>query len=248
MAGHSKWANIKHKKAAADKKRGATFTKLARLIEVAAKGGPDPDMNFRLKLAVSKAREANMPAANIDKAIKKGAGLDSDKSSIEEISYEGMGPGNVAFMIDSVTDNKNRTVAELRNMFTKAGGALGNSGSVAWQFAQKGILEVKKNKSEDQELIFIDSGAEDITDLGDSYELQTDPKELNNVKQSLTDSGQEVIDAKLAMVATSSVTVKDVATAKKIMNLIETIEDHDDIDQVYTNFEIDESISADLDS
>lgn len=248
MAGHSKWANIKHKKAAADKKRGATFTKLARLVEVAAKGGPDPDMNFRLKLAVSKAREANMPAANIDKAIRKGAGLDSDKSSIEEISYEGMGPGNESFIIESVTDNKNRTVAELRNIFTKAGGALGNSGSVAWQFSQKGILEVTKKPGDDQELALIDSGAEDFNDLGNTYLVHTEPKELNTVKQNLTNQGFEVIDAKLAMIPSTPTVVSDPSVARKVISLIETLEDHDDIDQVYTNFEIDDSISQEIEN
>ena len=245
MSGHSKWANIKHKKEATDKKRGATFTKLARLIEVAAKGGPDPDMNFRLKLAVTKAREANMPAANIDKAIRKGAGLDSDKSQIEEIVYEGMGPGNVAFMIESLTDNKNRTVSELRNIFNKAGGTLGNSGSVAWQFAQKGILTIKKT-GPDQELAIIDAGADDLVELDDVYEVQTDPKDLNLVKQSLVEAGMLVEDAKLAQVPTATTKVESPEIAKKVIALIETLEEHDDVDQVYTNFEIGDEIAAQL--
>lgn len=247
MAGHSKWANIKHKKAAQDAKRGATFTKLARLIEVAAKSGPDPEMNFRLKLAVSKAREANMPAANIDKAIRKGAGLDSDKSQIEEITYEGVGPGNVAFIIESLTDNKNRTVSELRNIFNKAGGSLGNSGAVSWQFENVGLLTMKKTSS-DLELVIIESGAKDFTDLEDAYEVQTEPKDLNNVKQALVSSGAEVEDAKLAMVATQSAKVTEESVARKVIDLIDTLESHDDVAQVYTNFEIDEALASKLDA
>lgn len=247
MSGHSKWSTIKHKKAATDAKKGATFTKLARLIEVAAKSGADPEMNFRLKLAVSKAREANMPAANVDKAIRKGAGLDADKSQIEEITYEGVGPGNVAFMIEALTDNKNRTVSELRNIFTKAGGSLGNSGAVAWQFASRGLLTVNKKNDED-ELTIIDAGALDLTDLGDAYEVQTDPKDLNAVKVALTNAGMNVEDARLAMVPTTLVQITDLNTARKVMALIDTVESSDDVDQVFTNFDIDEAIADQLGS
>jgi YebC/PmpR family DNA-binding regulatory protein len=245
MSGHSKWSTIKHKKAATDAKKGATFTKLGRLIEVAAKGGPDPEMNFRLKLAVSKAREANMPAANIDKAIRKGAGLDADKSQIEEITYEGVGPGNVAFMIETLTDNKNRSVSDLRTIFTKGGGTLGNSGSVAWQFANRGLLTVKK-KSPDDELTIIDAGALDLTDVGDAWEVQTEAKDLNAVKTALTNAGMNVEDAKLAMVPTNMVKISDIAVARKVMALIDNIEDNEDVSQVFTNFDIDESIAEDL--
>ena len=247
MAGHSKWANIKHKKAATDAKKGATFTKIARLIEVAAKGGPDPDMNFRLKLAVQKAREANMPAANVDKAIRKGAGLDSDKSSIEEIVYEGIGPGNVAIIVEALTDNKNRTVSDLRTIFNKAGGSLGNTGSVAWQFQHRGILTVSKTSDPDAlELALIDAGALDVQDAGDSFEVHTDPKDLNQVKQTLTSQNIIVADAKLGMVPTGLTTIADPALAKKIINLLEAIEDHDDVVQVFTNFEIADSAISQL--
>ena len=247
MAGHSKWANIKHKKAATDAKKGATFTKIARLIEVAAKSGPDPEMNFRLKLAVQKAREANMPATNVDKAIRKGAGLDSDKSQIEEITYEGAGPSNVAFIIEAITDNRNRTVSELRNIFTKAGGTLGNTGSVSWQFVNHGILIVKK-KNADDELTIIDAGAIDVQDLGEAWEVHTEPKDLNAVKTALLQAQLVVEDAKLAMVPTTMATISDIAVARKIMALIDTIESNEDVDQVFTNFDIDDSIAATLSS
>lgn len=245
MSGHSKWSTIKHKKAATDAKKGATFTKIARLIEVAAKSGPDPEMNFRLKLAVQKAREANMPAVNVEKAIRKGAGLDADKSQIEEITYEGVGPGNVAFVIETLTDNKNRTVSELRNIFTKAGGSLGNSGSVAWQFSNRGILLTKKKNSDD-ELTIIDAGAIDLNDLGDTWEIHTEPKDLNAVKTALADAGFNIEDAKLAMVPNSTVTISDLSVAKKVMTLIETIEDNEDVDQVFTNFDIADDIASQL--
>ncbi len=247
MSGHSKWSTIKHKKAATDAKKGAAFTKIARLIEVAAKGGPDPDMNFRLKLAVQKAREANMPAANVDKAIRKGAGLDSDKSSIEEITYEGIGPGNVAIMVEALTDNRNRTVSDLRTMFTKAGGALGNTGSVAWQFQQRGILTVTKaTDPEEQELAFIDAGATAVQDAEDAFEVHTAPADLNQVKQALVSLGMEVVDAKLAMVPTTLTTITDAVLAKRIIALIENLEDHDDVDQVFSNLEISDAIVQEL--
>lgn len=245
MSGHSKWSTIKHKKAATDAKKGATFTKIARLIEVAAKSGPDPEMNFRLKLAVQKAREANMPAVNVEKAIRKGAGLDADKSQIEEITYEGVGPGNVAFVIETLTDNKNRTVSELRNIFTKAGGSLGNSGSVAWQFSNRGILIAKKKNSDD-ELAIIDAGASDLNDLGDAWEIYTEPKDLNAVKTALSGSGFVIEDAKLAMVPNSTVTITDINLAKKVMTLIDTIEDNEDVDQVFTNFDVEDDIANQL--
>lgn len=241
MSGHNKWSTIKHKKAATDAKRSAAFTKLARLIEVAAKSGPDPDMNFKLKLAVQKAREANMPAANIDKAIKKGAGLDKDKSSIEEVMYEGMGPANVAIMVSALTDNKNRTVSDLRNIFTKAGGNLGSTGLVAWQFANKGLITVPKT-SDDLELKLIDTGADEVEDLGDMFELHTDPKDLNKIKQAIEALGIKIDEAKLAMVPTQTVKVEDAGMAKKVINLMDALDENEDVSEVFANFDIDESL------
>lgn len=241
MSGHSKWSTIKRKKGALDAKKGAEFTKLARLIEVAAKSGADPAMNFRLKLAIQKAKSANMPAANIDKAVRKGAGLDKDKSSIEEIMYEGLGPGGIAVMVQALTDNKNRTVSDLRNLFMKAGGSLGNSGSVAWQFANRGIITIGKSDP-DLELKAIEAGAEDIQDQGDVWEIYTKPTELNQVKQALAASGVTVQEDKLALVPTSLVSISDPVVARKIIQFMESLEDNEDVAEVFSNFDIDENI------
>ncbi|RLC37667.1 YebC/PmpR family DNA-binding transcriptional regulator [candidate division Kazan bacterium] len=241
MSGHSKWSTIKHKKAITDAKRGAVFTKLARLIEVAAKSGPNLDMNFKLKLAVQKAKAANMPASHIDKAIKKGAGLDRDKSNIEEVIYEGLGPANVAIMVQALTDNKNRTVSDLRNIFAKSGGSLGNTGSVAWQFASRGLITVDKS-GDDLELKLIDAGAEEVEDLKDVFEVHTDPKKLNQVKQTIEKLGIKVREAKLAMVPTQTIKVTDAADAKKIINLMNALDDNPDVSEVFANFDIDENL------
>jgi len=245
MSGHSKWSTIKRKKGALDAKKGAEFTKLARLIEVAAKSGADPDMNFRLKLAIQKAKSANMPSANVDKAIRKGAGLDKDKSSIEEVMYEGLGPGGVAVMVHALTDNKNRTVSDLRNLFMKAGGSLGNSGSVAWQFANRGILTVAKGDS-DLELKAIDAGAKDIQDQGDVWEVYTNPTELNQVKQALITAGVNITEDKLALVPTNLVQVTDSSTAQKVLQLMDALEDNEDVAEVFSNFDIDDNILQSL--
>lgn len=244
MSGHSKWSTIKHKKAATDAKRGAAFSKLARLIEVAAKSGADPEMNFRLKLAISKARSANMPASNIEKAVQKGSGQGKDASNIEEVVYEGLGPGNVAIMVSALTDNRNRTVAELRMLFTKSGGTLGNAGSVAWQFVNRGVLVVSKQA--DIELKLIDAGALDFVDLGDALEVYTEPKDLNKVKQNLVADGVEVVDSQLAMVAVSPVKISDPTLAKKILNLVDGLEEHMDVAEVFSNFDIDDEVLKDF--
>ena len=245
MSGHSKWSTIKRKKGAADAKRGAEFTKLARLIEVAARSGADPEMNFRLKLAIQKAKAANLPSANIERAIRKGAGLDKDKSQIEEVTYEGIGPGNVAIMIQALTDNKNRTVSDLRNLFIKAGGNLGNSGSVAWQFANKGILLVSKGDP-DLELKAIDAGAEDIEDQGELWEIHTPPAELNRVKQALTAAGVTVQESKLALVPVNLVSITNPSIARQVLQLMEALEERDDVVEVFSNFDIDDNILRSL--
>jgi YebC/PmpR family DNA-binding regulatory protein len=245
MSGHSKWSTIKRKKGALDAKKGAEFTKLGRLIEVAAKSGADPSMNFRLKLAVQKAKAANMPAANVEKAIRKGAGLDKDKSSIEEVMYEGLGPGGIAVMVHSLTDNRNRTVSDLRNLFTKTGGSLGNSGSVAWQFANRGILTAAKTDP-DLELKAIEAGAEDIQDQGDVWEIYTKPTELNQVKQNLVANGVNIQEDKLALVPTTLVKITDANLASKIIQFMEALEDNEDVAEVFSNFDIDDAILKEL--
>lgn len=245
MSGHSKWSTIKHKKAITDAKRGAAFGKISRIIEVAARDGADPDMNFKLKLAIGKAKVANMPSSNVEKAIQKGAGLDKDGSNIEEIIYEAMGPGNIAIMINALTDNRNRTVAELRHIFLKAGGSLGNTGSVAWQFANRGVLTVKK-KDDDTEMKIIDAGVLDYEDLGEVYEVHTEPKDLNKVKQALIAGNVEVVEDKLAMVPTDMVKITDMTVAQKILNLMDALEDQMDVAEVFSNFDIDDEILKEL--
>jgi YebC/PmpR family DNA-binding regulatory protein len=241
MSGHSKWSTIKRKKGALDAKKGAEFTKLGRLVEVAAKSGADPAMNFRLKLAIQKAKSANMPSANIDKAIRKGAGLDKDKSSIEEVLYEGMAPGNVAVMIQALTNNRNRTVSDLRNLFTKFGGSLGNSGSVAWQFANRGVLIVPKTDPE-IELKAIEAGAEDIQDQDDVMEIYTKPNELNQVRQALVNAGVTIQEDKLALVPTTTAKITDPNIASKVIQLMDALEDNEDVTEVFSNFDIDDTI------
>ncbi len=245
MSGHSKWSTIKHKKAVTDAKRGAAFSKLARLVEVAARGGADPEMNFRLKLAIGKARAANMPAANIDKAVRKGAGLDKESSSIEEVTYEGIGPGNIAVIIQALTDNKNRTVSELRNIFTKSGSNFGTP--VSWQFKNRGVITVPK-VGDDLELRLIDAGAEEIEDMGDVYEVYTDPKNLGQTRKNLMESGIKVREDRLAMIPIQTVKITDAAAAKKVINFVEALEDHDDVAEVFANFDINDDILRELSS
>ncbi|AKM84961.1 TPA: YebC/PmpR family DNA-binding transcriptional regulator [Patescibacteria group bacterium] len=237
MSGHSKWSTIKRKKGATDAKRSAEFTRIARVIEVAARFGADPEMNPRLKLAVQKARGSNMPMANIEKSVRKGAGLDADKSQIEEATYEGLAPGNVAVVIRALTDNRNRTVSELRNLFAKAGGSLGSSGAVAWQFKERGLLVIPKSSS-DMEMKFIDAGAEDFQDAGDAWEVYTPPKDLAQVRQRLVSDGIQVQEDKLTLMPTTTVEVTDPTTAKKVLGLMEALDDNPDVSEVFTNFDI----------
>ncbi len=245
MSGHSKWSTIKHKKGAKDAKRGAVFSKLARVIEVAAKGGADPDINFKLKLAVSKAKEANMPNSNIEKAILKGSGADKNAVSLEEASYEGIAPGNIGVIVQAVTDNKNRTVSEIRHIFTKHGGSFGTS--VGWQFENMGILQIVKPKDLDEaELAIIDSGAINFEDIGDMLEVHTNPKDLDKVKTNLESANLDVKSATLEMVPKNKTTVEDKSVAKKAINFLELLEDHDDVSEVYSTLDIPDEILASL--
>jgi YebC/PmpR family DNA-binding regulatory protein len=245
MSGHSKWSTIKRKKGAQDAKRGALFSKLARQIEIAARHGSDPETNFRLKLAIQKARAANMPNTNIEKAIKKGSGEDKSVSQLEEVSYEGIGPGNIAVIVHALTDNKNRTVSELRHIFTKQGGNFGTS--VDWQFEQRGILQITKDKdTEEQELAILDSGASDFSDEGDVYEVYTSSKQLDSVRQKLEDSGVKVKSSELGLVAKNKVEVSDASTAKQALNFLDMLEEHDDVVEVYSNLDVSDEILNEL--
>jgi YebC/PmpR family DNA-binding regulatory protein len=241
MSGHSKWHSIKHKKAKEDAKRGNIFGKLSKSLMIAARegGSGDPDNNFGLANAVAKAKEYNMPQDNIDRAIKKGVGGD-DGERFETIMYEGYGPGGTALMVEAMTENKNRTAAEVRNMFSKSGGNLGETGCVGWLFERKGIILVDKNLIKDEEafmLDVIDSGAEDIVEVDGIYEISTPPTEFMNVRKGLSTNKIDVKSAEVTYVPKSSVEVSK-KEADRVLRMINTLEDHDDIQNVYSNVEI----------
>ena len=243
MSGHSKWASIKHKKKAVDAKRGQLFTKLARAIQVAARdGGGDPAGNPALANAVEKAKDARMPKDNIERAIAKGTGADSDAEAIEEVVYEGYGPGGVAILVDALTDNRNRTGAEVRHAFSSSGGSLGEPGSVAWTFEKKGSLVADGSRySEDDLLPAIDAGAEDLSLDGDVWEVVTAPADLQAVREALEQAGVELDSAELVMRPTTRTPVDD-GDVPRLMRLIETLEDHDDVQAVHANFDIDADV------
>ena len=243
MAGHSKWAQIKHKKKATDAKRGQLFTKLARAIQVAAReGGGDPAGNATLANAIQKAKDARMPKENIERAIAKGTGADSDAEQIESVVYEGYGPGGVAVLVEALTDNRNRTGSEVRHAFTKSGGNLGEPGSVAWVFEKKGVVRVEAGRyGEDDLMVAIDAGAEDIALDEDVYEVLTEPADLTAVREALEQAGIEVESAELTMRPTNRVEVEEDKVGQ-LMRLLETLEDHDDVEAVHANFDVDAAV------
>jgi YebC/PmpR family DNA-binding regulatory protein len=243
MSGHSKWSSIKHKKAAADAKRGQMFTKLARAITVAAReGGGDPDSNYTLAAAIEKARSFSMPKDNIQRAIDRGTG-GGDGGEIERATYEGYGPAGVAVLVEALTDNRNRTSAEVRHAFDKHGGSLGEPGSVAWQFESKGVIMVDGGRYSEEDLIAaIDAGAEDVIADGDSLKVVSAAEDLAHVRTALADAGVEVGSAELAMEPKAVVEVSDEADARAVMRLMDTLDDHDDVDSVHANFDIPEAV------
>jgi YebC/PmpR family DNA-binding regulatory protein len=244
MSGHSKWAGIKHQKAIVDARRGQAFTKLANLIAVAARAGVDPEMNFKLRLAINQARAANMPTANIERAVKKGSGQLGGEQ-ISEILYEGYGPGGVAILVQVTTDNRNRAASEVRSAFTKHGGRLGETGSVAYQFDQKGTITFKTNDAETATMDAIEAGAEDIDDdQAGELTVYTAPTQLDAVRSKLSESGYQVESAELAYVPKTTVTVSDAKTAATLMRLMDALEDLDDVTATYANFDIPETASA----
>lgn len=239
MAGHSKWAKIKRQKAGNDAKRGAEFTKLGNAIAVAAKGGGDPDMNFALRLAIDKAKAANMPNANIEKSIKRGTGeLGGDV--IEEYTFEGYGPGGIGIIVEAASDNRNRTTTEVRTAFSKNGGNMAESGAVAFQFTRKGVIRVKAS-GEEALLQVIDAGAEDAAEEDGELVVYTDMKELGNVRDALKRDGLEVLEADLQYVPNDVMNVSDPGVAKKIIKIMDALDDLDDITNTYSNFDIDEA-------
>lgn len=243
MSGHSKWASIKHKKGATDAKRGKIFTKLGHEIAIAAREGADPTMNFKLRLAVQKAKAANMPSTNIERSIARGAGT-GETAALEELTYEGYGPAGVAIMARALTDNRNRTGPEVKSTFTKFGGNLGATGSVAYLFEQKGVIVCKPDLDKDEvALAAIDAGATDVDDSGEQVIVYTGAGELEKVKDGL---GDMVESAELEMIASQTISVDDAHKAQTLMKLIDALDDIDDVVSVTANYDISDEIMSKL--
>jgi YebC/PmpR family DNA-binding regulatory protein len=240
MSGHSKWETIKRQKGANDAKRGVVFTRLGNAVALAARGGADPDMNFSLRLAIDKAKAANMPQANIQRAIDRGSGKLGGEQ-IQEVMYEGYGPAGVAILVECATDNINRTYPEVRLAFSKHGGNIAEKGSVAFQFDRKGMIRVA-GSGEDLLLQVLDAGAEDASEEGSETIVYTDPKELAKVRDTLKDAGIEVKEAELTYVPNNTVEVTDQAAAGKIMRLMDALDELDDVTTTHVNFDISENL------
>lgn len=243
MAGHSKWAQIKHKKAKVDARRGKIFNKLIREITVAARmGGSDPDFNPRLRLAIDRAKEHNMPWENIEKAIKRGTG-EIEGVRYESVVYEGYAPGGVAILVQALTDNKNRTTNEVRHVFSKHGGHMAGAGSVMWQFQEKGVIYVDKEGTDEDTVldIAIEAGAEDVKVQEDTYEIWTDPKDLFSVEQFFKENGLKVTQSQLTLMPQNTVPLQQ-REAEKVLKLLDSLEELDDVTAVYSNFEIPEEV------
>ncbi len=245
MSGHSKWSTIKHKKGAADAKRGQLFTKLSKAIIVAAKeGGPDPDNNLSLQNAIEKARSYSMPKDNIERAIARGAGTDADGASYETVIYEGYGPDGVAVLVEALTDNRNRTASDVRHIFAKNGGNLGTTGSVAWLFERRGVVLVEAGATDEDELTLAaaDGGADDIELDGSVFQVSSAPESLAAVREAVQAAGIEIQSAELTMIPKTTVEVAEEASARKLIRLIEALEENDDVQEVSANFDISEQV------
>ncbi|MCH9836821.1 MAG: YebC/PmpR family DNA-binding transcriptional regulator [Ilumatobacter sp.] len=243
MSGHSKWATIKHKKGAADAARGKVFNKLARQVEVAAKGGGDPEMNASLRAAVQKAKSASMPNDAIERAIKRGTGEGSDGVIYETIMYEGYAPGGVALLIDVLTDNRNRISADVRQVFNKFGGSMAEPGAVGWQFSRRGVIVTVGGVSEDDVMLTaLDAGADDIFTQGDAWRITSDPSEVYDVKAKLEEAGVGIVSADSPMVAENLIEVTDLKDARAILRIMEALEDNDDVQDVFSNFDISDEL------
>jgi YebC/PmpR family DNA-binding regulatory protein len=245
VSGHSKWSSIKHKKGAADAKRGKLFSKLSRAIIVAAKeGGPDPTGNLALQNAIEKARSYSMPKDNIERAIARGSGADSDAADFETVIYEGYGPNGVAVIVEALTDNRNRTASDVRHVFSKNDGNLGGSGAVAWLFERRGIVLVAADAVDEDELTLAaaEGGADDISLDGSTYQVVSAPESLTSVREALESAGFTVESAELSLVPKTTIEVADESSAKKVLRLIDQLEENDDIQDVYSNFDIPEQV------
>lgn len=244
MSGHSKWSTIKRKKGAADAKRGKIFTRLIKEITVAARmGGGDPDGNPRLRSAIAVAKAENMPKDNIERGIKKGTG-ELEGAVYEEVSYEGYGPGGVAVMVECMTDNRNRTVADIRHYFSKSGGNLGESGCVSWMFDKKGSLLVDRSATSEEELMeaAIDAGAEDVVEEENEFQVLTAPEDFDAVREALEARGISFLEASVSLIPKNTVDLTEEKTAKQLLKLLESLEDHDDVQNVSANFDIPEEL------
>jgi YebC/PmpR family DNA-binding regulatory protein len=245
VSGHSKWSTIKHKKGAADAKRGQLFTKLTRAIIVAAKeGGGDPAANLSLQNAIEKARSYSMPKDTIERAIAKGAGTDADAAQFETVLYEGYGPSGVAVIVEALTDNRNRTAGEVRHLFAKNDGNLGTSGAVAWLFERRGVVLVAADGADEDELTLAaaEGGADDVALDGSSFQVVSAPEELASVREAIEGAGFAIESAELTMIPKTTVQVEDEGDAKKVLRLVDQLEDNDDVQEVYANFDIPERV------
>jgi len=242
MSGHSKWATIKHKKGAADKARGKLFAKLARQIEVAAKGGGDVDTNPSLRAAVQKAKGARMTNDASDRAVKRGTG-DADGGTYDSIMYEGYAPGGVALMIDVLTDNRNRTGSEIRNVFSKLGGSLAEPGAVSWQFERRGVIVTVEGVDEDEIMMTaLEAGADDVIAEAGAFRVMTDPSVVYDVKAALDEAGLEAISADSPMISENLVPVTDLSEVKAVLRVLEALEENDDVQDVFANFDISDEL------
>jgi YebC/PmpR family DNA-binding regulatory protein len=245
MSGHSKWSSIKHRKGAADAKRGKLFSKLSRAIIVAAKeGGGDPAGNLALQNAIEKARSYSMPKENIERAIARGSGADADAAAFEPIVYEGYGPSGVAVLVEALTDNRNRTASEVRHVFTKNDGNLGTSGAVAWLFERRGVVLVAADGADEDELTLAaaEGGADDVSRDGSSFQVTSAPESLPTVREAVEAAGFVIESAELTMVPKTTVEVEDESAAKKILRLMDALEENDDVQDVFSNFDIPERV------
>ena len=246
MSGHSKWANIQHRKGRQDAKLGKEFTKAAKEIIIAAKNGGDPASNSRLRAAIAAAKSINLPKDKIEAAIRKGTGQDAG-GDIIEINYEGYGPGGVAVIVETATDNRNRTVAEIRHLMSKGGGSMGENGCVSWKFERKGVIQFSKEKYTEDQLMeaALEAGADDLRDEGDVWEIQTAMADFNAVREAFEAAGLEMISAELNQVPQTTMEV-DLETARKLLRFIELLEDNDDVQNVYSDADISDEIMAQL--
>lgn len=249
MSGHSKWATIKHKKGAADKARGKLFAKLIRQVEVAARqGGGDPESNPTLRTMFQKARDNSVPLDTIERAIKRGTG-ELEGVNYEPVTYEGYAPAGVALLVEALTDNRNRTGSEIRNIFKKNGGSIAEPGAVAWQFERKGVVILPKSVSEDDIMLTaLDAGAEDLVDEGDTWRLTTAPSDLPNVRDALEAAGIAFDSADVTMLPTNTVPLDSAESAKAVLRLMDAIEEHDDVQDVYANFDIPDELLQAIDA